>query len=269
MPSSAPSTTPVTSARRSPVVPSASARAIAVRSRSPTPPIPPRRPTTCQEPLALRTTWIPLRSSHPFSSKPVSGPRGATGRARSSSTAPWGGARPAGNCKSTRSLSAAPSKRRTSAVTRTANGERDGGPVTTTSAVAGSPSRPRRMLRSSSWRRRPPHHRPTAPSAAATSASRAGRGNPNEAATAKTSAAAPAGRAAEIQFAAPRPSASARSNTAGQPWSSDRRTTSTLMASPDPGVARFAQGRFPGSRRGRPRSGMTRASDASPGSSAP
>ena len=123
MPSSAPSTTPTTSDRRSPVVPSDRALPISVRSRSPTPPIPPRRPTTCQGPLACRTTWTPRRSSHPRSSKPVSGPRGATGRARRSSTAPCGGARPAGSSSSTRSRSSTPSNRRTSAATRTAKGE--------------------------------------------------------------------------------------------------------------------------------------------------
>ena len=43
---------------RSPLArgPTPRASAIAVRSRSPTPPIPPRRPTTCQEPLAWSTT---------------------------------------------------------------------------------------------------------------------------------------------------------------------------------------------------------------------
>ncbi len=52
------------------------ARATCARSRSETPPIPPRRPTTRHSP-PRRTTWTPRRASQPRSSKPSSGPRGA------------------------------------------------------------------------------------------------------------------------------------------------------------------------------------------------
>ena len=71
---------PSSSASRSPVAPLASADATCRCSRSATPPIPPRRPTS-RGFRPRSTTWTPRRASQPRSSKPVSGPRGATGRA--------------------------------------------------------------------------------------------------------------------------------------------------------------------------------------------
>ena len=69
--------------------PGAIARATCARSRSATPPIPPRRPTIRQSP-PCSTTWTPRRASQPRSSKP-SRPHAGGDRARKSRTAPCGG----------------------------------------------------------------------------------------------------------------------------------------------------------------------------------
>ncbi len=171
MPSSSPRTIPARSARRSPVVPRASVLSTCARNRSATPPIPPRRPTM-RVPSPRSTTWMPRRASQACSSKPVSGPRGATGRARSSSTAPCGGARSGGSSRSTRSRNCDVPKRRTSPGTRTANGVDRAGPVTTTRAAAVWPMRSASTLRSSASLRSVPHHSPASASAVAASARR-------------------------------------------------------------------------------------------------
>ena len=70
-------------------------------------------------PLAWRTTCTPRRSSQPRSSNPVSGPRGATGRARSSSDPRLAAARGRPAARGARAPgSPTPSNRRTSAGTR-------------------------------------------------------------------------------------------------------------------------------------------------------
>ena len=176
MPSSAPSTTPRTSERRSPVVPSESAsstpcaagrrrhrshpaarRAARSRSRGGR-----RAPPAARASLARR-----------IRSRALAGRPGAPG-ARGSP--PCGGARPTGSSSSTRSRISTPSKRRTSAMTRIANGVVLAAPVTTTRAAAGSPIRPARTLRSSSCSLTAPHQSPSATSAPAPRASRKGVG---------------------------------------------------------------------------------------------
>ena len=171
MPSSSPSTIPVRTARRSPVVPRASVCSTCACSRSATPPIPPRRPTR-RASSPRSTTWMPCRASHARSSKPVSGPRGATGCARSSRIAPCGGARSRGSSSRTRSLSSSSPKRSTCAGKRSANGVRRTGPVTTTRASARSPIRSARKLRSSALSRSVPQQSPTSASATAARATR-------------------------------------------------------------------------------------------------
>ena len=141
---SSPSTMPASRRRRSPLVPRASVASTCARNRSPTPPIPPRRPTTRQFPSPRSTTWTPRRASQPRSSKPVSGPRGATGRTRSSRTAPWGGARSGGSSRSTRSRMRSAPKATASPGTRIENGVLLAGPVTMTRAGASRPTCPAR-----------------------------------------------------------------------------------------------------------------------------
>jgi hypothetical protein len=168
---SSPSTIPASRRRRSPVVPRARVDSTCVRNRSPTPPIPPRRPTI-RAPSPRRTTCTPRRESQPRSSKPVSGPRGVTGRARNSRTAPWGGARSGGSSRRTRSRMSVGPKRSTSAGTRNANGVLRTGPVVTTRTEASCPKRPARKLRSSASPRIVPHHSPAHASAAPAKARR-------------------------------------------------------------------------------------------------
>ena len=100
--------TPSTSARRSPVSPGEDERRSHRRSRSATPPRPPRFPTTCHS-STWRTTCTPCRRSQVRSSKPRFGPRGALTTARRLRRAPCGGARPSGSSSSTRSPPCAPS----------------------------------------------------------------------------------------------------------------------------------------------------------------
>ena len=124
------------------------------------PPIPPRRPTTRQW-LPRTTTCTPCRASHSRSSNPVSGPRGASGRANNSSTAPWGGARSGGSWRSTRSRIAACPNCLISARTRIANGGRarctrdDRGGATGLTEVCASTLRSRASARSAPTRLRP------------------------------------------------------------------------------------------------------------------
>ena len=159
-PSSSPSTIPASTARRSPPSPGAIARATCARSRSETPPIPPRLPTIRQSP-PCSTTWTPRRASQPRSSKPSSAPRGAPTVTRRARMAPCGGERPTGSSSRTRSRSVRESNRRTSAGTRIANGVFRAGPVTTTVAPAERPISGASTLRSSASSRTLPHHQPT------------------------------------------------------------------------------------------------------------
>ena len=141
MPLSSPSTMPASSGRRSPVVPRARVDSTCARNRSATPPIPPRRPTTrgCSP---RSTTWTPRRASQPRSSKPVSGPRGSTGRARSSRTEPCGGARSGRQLEKHTLAYRGRAEPKHLGRDRNANGVFRAGPVTTT-ARRGSVTKPR------------------------------------------------------------------------------------------------------------------------------
>ena len=262
MPESSPRTMPVSRRRRSPVVPRASVASTCARSRSPTPPIPPRRPTMRQPSSPRNTTCTPRRASQPRSSKPVSGPRGATGRARSSSTAPWGGARSGGSSSSTRSRMLVAPNRTASAGVRTANAVRLTGPVTTTRAGAVRPSRSARTLRSSASFRSVPHQSPRSARATAVSASLRRSRDTRAPATAiaPTPASTAGGGRTQVETAMPAHADHTRS--AGQPVSSSRTpraprsiqkavTGADLTASPDPGAARCGPARSRARRRGR------------------
>ena len=109
-PLSSPSTTPSRTARRSPANPGAEAPRSHVRSRSPAPASPPRRPAALQS-STRKTTCTPCRRSQVRSSKPFAGSRGSRTSASTSMSAPCGGARPSGNSSWTRSSTGAPSKR--------------------------------------------------------------------------------------------------------------------------------------------------------------
>ena len=169
------------------------------------------------------TTCTPRRASQPRSSKPVSGPRGATGRARSSSTAPWGGARSGGSSSNTRSRMLIAPNRTASAGVRTANAVRLTGPVTTTRADAGASSRSARTLRSSASFRSVPHQSPRSATATPASASlrRSRDTRAPTTAIAPTPASSAGGGRTQVETAMPAHADHTRS--AGQPVSSSRR----------------------------------------------
>ena len=103
----------------------------------------------------------PAAPATPRSSKPVSGPRGATGRARSSRTAPCGGARPAGSSSRTRSRSSIAREAHDLVPAlegRTATGAPDRSPRRAHRRL--SPIRPTRTLRSSAPSLSAPHAQP-------------------------------------------------------------------------------------------------------------
>ena len=268
IPLSSPSTIPASRRRRSPVVPLASVASTCARSRSATPPIPPRRPTMrARSPRS--TTWTPRRASQPRSSKPVSGPRGSTGRARNSRMDPCGGARSGGSSRSTRSRIRVAPKRVTSAGIRNANGVRFGGPVVTTRADAVSPIRAASALRSSASPRSVPHHRPAHASATAPSASRCIPLARTATTAATVTPRAAVGGGGRAQTEAAMPDAAEQTRSAGQFRAMRRRTRGAVTASPARATARCVRGRCPGRRRDPRPSGRGHGPSASRRSSGP
>ena len=251
-PSSSPSTIPASTARRSPSSPTAIARATCARSRSETPPIPPRRPTMRQSP-PRRTTWTPRRASQPRSSKPSSGPLGAVTTARRVRTAPCGGERPRGSSSRTRSRIERPPNWRTSAGTRSAKRVRRTGPVTVAVRGAERPSSGLSTLRSKASRRALPHHQPTRASATAHAGTRARL--EATAAVAPITIAAMTTAGAPATFAKASPTQKETTSSVGQ--------ARAITARPGRGAARSVPVRSPGSRRG-PRPSRSR--HAEPGS---
>ena len=173
--------------------------------------------------------------------------------------------------------SATPSKRRTSAMTRIANGVVLAAPVTTTRASAGSPMRPARTLRSSSCSRNGAPPEPERDERARAEREAYGRRKAEERRRGRGAAAAPATRGNESQFEAASPSVSARERER-RPAPVEgalRRVRAAfgggagITASPGRGAVRCGPGRCRGRRRGRRPTGAGRATGASRGSSAP
>ena len=219
-----------------------------------------------------RTTCTPRRASHPRSSKPVSGPRGATGRAHSSSTAPCGGARSGGSSSSTRS------RIRVGAVPTDLGGHAEGerrasrqGPVTTTPHGADSPRRRGEKLPVERRRRGASPTRARRTRARRLRARASPRPATRDRAAGQRRARSPSGTSGRADaVTGGEPGARSRRRAArGQFVAIARRTAApALTASPARGAARPAPGRSRASRRGPRPTGTARAPAASRRSSA-
>ena len=241
---SSPSTMPATSCRRSPCP--AGQRLLDVRAQpvgDATDPAPPADDPWC---WPRTTTCTPRRASHPRSSKLVSGRRGATGRARTSRTAPE--AAPLGWQLEQDPLADRWSPNRViSAGRRSANRVRRGGPVTTNEPA---PTR-RGVARESSGRARRRGASPTrgrmhvsaTPASASLGVSRsASAQQPAQIATSPIPS-----RGGRTQWPAAIPRQAAATRRAGQFVSTARRTTARrLRGSPSSRSCSMRAGPIPG-----------------------